>query len=141
MSPVETNRSRSPIGATQFFCFRGFTKSNTNANVAPLAEGQKKLLFRFSALDAALVLTVSVEVWAEAPLMVTEDGFRLHVGMSLTPVSAVVTLQVRLTTPLNPFVPTTLIVPVFPVVAPAVTVKDVVPPDPGATPAGILSVY
>jgi hypothetical protein len=80
------------------------------------------------------VLTVSVEVCAAAPLIVTEVGFRLHVGMSLTPVSVVVTLQVRLTTPLNPFVPATLMVPVFPVVVPGVTVKDVVPPDPGATP-------
>jgi hypothetical protein len=43
-----------------------------------------------------------------------------------------VTLQVRSTIPLNPFVPATLIVPVFPVVVPGVTVKDVVPPDPGA---------
>jgi hypothetical protein len=80
------------------------------------------------------VLTVSVEVSAAAPLIVTEVGFRLHVGMSLTPVSVVVTLQVRSTIPVNPFVPATLIVPVFPVVEPGVTVKDVVPPDPGAKP-------
>jgi hypothetical protein len=92
MSPVETNRSRSPISATRSFCFRGLTKSNTNANVAPLAEGQKRLLCRFSALDAAVVLTESVDVCAAAPLIVTEVGFSLHVGMSLTSVSAVVTL-------------------------------------------------
>jgi len=79
-------------------------------------------------------LTVSVEICAAAPLIVTEVGFRLHVSMSLTPVSVVVTLQVRFTVPLNPFVPATLIVPVFPVVVPGVTVKDVVPPDPGAKP-------
>jgi hypothetical protein len=78
------------------------------------------------------VLTVSVEVCGAAPLIVTEVGFRLHVGMSLTPDSFVVTLQVRFTFPLNPFVPATLIVPVLPLVVPGVTVKDVVPPDPGA---------
>jgi hypothetical protein len=90
-------------------------------------------------LDAAVVLTVSVEVCAEASLIVTEVGFRLHVGMSLTPVSVVVTLQVRSTIPLNPFVPATLIVPVFPAVVPGVTVKDVVPPDPGAKPgSGVM---
>lgn len=50
--------------------------------------------------------------------------------MSLTPVIAVVTAQVRLTVPLNPFVSTTLIVPVFPVVAPGVSVMEVVPPVP-----------
>jgi hypothetical protein len=80
------------------------------------------------------VLTVSVEVCAPVPLIVTEVGFRLHVGMSVTLVSVVVTRQVRSTIPLNPFVPATLIVAVFPVVEPGVTVKDVAPPDPGARP-------
>lgn len=85
------------------------------------------------------MLTVSVEVCAAGPLIVTEVGFRLHVGMSLTLVSFVVTLQVRFTIPLNPFVPATLIVPTFPVVAPGVTVKDVVPPGPGAKPgSGVM---
>jgi hypothetical protein len=84
------------------------------------------------------VVTVSVEVSAAAPLIVTEVGFRLHVGMSLRPVSVVLTLQVRSTIPVNPFVPATLIVPVFPVVVPGVTVKDVVPPDPGATPGSAV---
>lgn len=82
---------------------------------------------------------MSVEVCAAAPLIVTKVGFRLHVGMSLTPVSVVVTLQVRSTIPLNPFVPATLIFPVFPVVVPGLTVKDVVPPDPGAKPgSGVI---
>jgi hypothetical protein len=137
-SPVDINRSRNPISAPLSFLFRGLTKSNTNAKVAPLAEGQKRLLFRFSALDAAVVLTVSDEVCASAPLIVTEVGFRLQVGMSLTLVSVVVTLQVRFATPLNPLIPTTLIVPVLPVVVPGVTVKDVIPPDPGATPGSVV---
>ena len=52
--------------------------------------------------------------------------------MSETPVSDVVTLQVRVTDPLKPFFPTTLIVPTFPVVAPGESVMVVVPPEPGA---------
>jgi hypothetical protein len=60
--------------------------------------------------------------------MVTEVGFKLHVGMSFTPLIAVVTLQDKDTVPLNPFVPATLIVPVSPVVEPGVTVIEVVPP-------------
>jgi hypothetical protein len=52
--------------------------------------------------------------------------------MSRTLVSCVVTLQVRFTIPLNPFVPATLIVAVFPLVEPGLSVKEVVPPGPGA---------
>jgi hypothetical protein len=63
--------------------------------------------------------------------MVTEVGFRLQVGMSLTFGIEVVTLQVKSTAPLNPFVPTTLIVPVFPALAPGARVMEVVPPLPG----------
>lgn len=81
------------------------------------------------ALDAAVVLAVRVDVWAVAPLILSDVGFRLHVGISLTFAIDVVTLQLRVTTPLNPFVPTTLTVPVFPVVAPGVTVMGVVPPE------------
>jgi len=42
----------------------------------------------------------------------------------------VVTLQDKVTVPLKPFVPATLIVPVAPVVEPGVTVIEVVPPVP-----------
>jgi hypothetical protein len=62
--------------------------------------------------------------------MVTEAGFKLHVGMSWTLDMEVVTLQVKFTVPVNPLVPTTLIVPVFPVVAPDGSVMVVVPPLP-----------
>jgi hypothetical protein len=54
----------------------------------------------------------------------------LHVGKSLTLVIDVVTTQLKLTVPVNPFVPATLMVPVFPVVAPGVTLIEVVPPLP-----------
>jgi hypothetical protein len=62
--------------------------------------------------------------------MVTEAGLNLQVGMSLTFEIEVVTLQVRSTAPLNPFVPATLIVPVFPVLAPGARVMEAVPPMP-----------
>ena len=61
------------------------------------------------------------------PLIVTEFGFKLHVGMSLTLDIEVVTLQVRFTVPVNPLIPTTLMVLVFPVVAPDDSVMVVVP--------------
>jgi hypothetical protein len=134
INPVDTKTSRSPKIATRSFRFGGLTKINANAKMVPLAKGQKRLLLRFSALDVEVVLTVSVEVCAPVPLIVTEVGFRLHVGMSVTLVSVVVTRQVRSTIPVNPFVPATLIAAVFPVVEPGATVKDVAPPDPGARP-------
>lgn len=70
-----------------------------------------------------MVSTVSVDVWAAVPLRATEVGFRVHVGTSLAPVIDVVTAHVRSTVPLNPYVPTTLMVAVFPVVAPGETDK------------------
>jgi hypothetical protein len=96
-------------------------KNTASASAVPPGETQNNILVRFSALDAAVVLTVSVAVWAAVPLRETETGFRLQVGMSLTSVIAVVTLHVRLTAPLNPFVPTTLTV--IAVVAPGPVVK------------------
>lgn len=71
---------------------------------------------RIRALVAAVVVTVSVEVCAVVPLNVTDDGESEHVGGSLAATGAME--QVRFTVPENPLVPTTLIVAVFPVVAP-----------------------
>jgi hypothetical protein len=93
-------------------------------------EGQKSFFVWSFALTAGVVITVSVDVWEVAPLSVTDRGVRLQVGMSFTSLIEVLTLQVRLTVPLNPFLPTTLTVPVFPVFEPGVTVIDVVPPVP-----------
>ncbi len=62
--------------------------------------------------------------------MVTEVDFRLQLGMSFTFDIDVVILQFRSTVPLNPLVPTTLIDPVFPVVAPGESVSEVDPPLP-----------
>lgn len=107
----------------------GTIKSTTRASVVPLV-GQMSFLMLFSAIMAAVVVTVSTEVWAGVPLMFTLTGFRLHDGISLTFVIDVVTLQLRFTVPENPFVPAILIVPVFPVVAPGTIDMEVVPPLP-----------
>lgn len=107
----------------------GTQKSSTSAISVPPAEGQKSFLIWFPAV-AAVVVTVSVDVSAVVPLIETEVGLKLQIGLSFTVVIAVVTVQLRFTVPENPFVPTTLIVPVFPVVAPGSIVMEVVPPVP-----------
>jgi hypothetical protein len=66
-----------------------------------------------------VVYTVSAEVCAEEPLIVTEAGERLHVAGSF--VAAGVMAQLRVTAPVNPFAGVTVIVEVFPVVAPGAT--------------------
>jgi hypothetical protein len=119
--------------ANQLRFLLGTIRNTTRASVVP-AVGKMSFLTLFCALEAAVVVTVSTEVWAVAPLMVTLAGFRLHEGMSLTFVIDVVTLQLRFTVPSNPFVPAMLIVPVFPVVAPGVTEMEVVPPPPAVKP-------
>jgi hypothetical protein len=111
-------------------------KNNTSASAVPPGETQNRNLLRFSALDAPMVMMVSVEVWAAVPLRVTETGLRVHSGTKMPPGIVVVTLHVRFTVPLNPLVPTTLIVPVFPVVEPRVTVMDAVEPGPAVKPGG-----
>jgi hypothetical protein len=112
----------------------GTVKNRRNASIVPPVDGQSSCFISFFALEAAVVLTVTVEVWAAVPLMVTEVGFKPQVGASVTLVIVVVTLQLRLTLPLKPKVPTTLTVPVFPVVAPGETVMDVLPPGPAMKP-------
>ena len=73
----------------------------------------------------AVVFTVSVEV-AAFPLTETEAGFRLQVGASIAPVGLEVIAQVRATVPLNPEeAGVTVIVEVFPVVAPAAILMPV----------------
>jgi len=129
-APMETTRTSSPNIAIQLRCRRGTQKSNINASAVPPVVGLKSFCIRFSALDDAVVFTVSVEVWVVVPLRGTEVGLRLQVGGSLAPVGDEVMAQVRLTVPLNPFVPTTLMVAAFPVVAPGVRVMELVPPLP-----------
>src|SRR5690242_19228768 len=96
---VSPSKSRSLIIGTRPFRFGRPMKRNPNEKVGPAAKDQKIFLCRISTLDAGVVFTVSVEACAAVPLIVIEVGFRLHVGMSLTFVNVVVTLQVRSTTP------------------------------------------
>jgi hypothetical protein len=97
---------------------------STSANTVPPADGQISFLNRFSAVVAAVVFTVSTDVCAAEPLIVTEAGERLHVGGSLA--AAGVMEQLRFT--VNPFDPVTVMVAVFPVVAPGSMLIGVLPP-------------
>lgn len=67
-----------------------------------------------------VVATVSVEVTAAAPVMLAEDGIEQVAGL-VALAGLVVTAQLRVTAPVNPLEGVTLIVEVFPVVAPAAT--------------------
>ena len=69
---------------------------------------------------AEIVLMVRVPVAAAAPVMFTEF-VTPQVG-GVIPPGGLVSTQVRFTPPVNPFEGVTLIVEVFPVVAPAATV-------------------
>jgi len=86
----------------------------------PLAEGQNNFFISFPPAIAAVVVTVSVEVCAVLPLSVTEAGLRLQAAGSLAAVGLIE--QLRFTVPKKPFVPVTLMIEVFPVVAPGLTV-------------------
>jgi len=123
MAPKQTNRASKPTIAIQARLRRGTPKSSTSASAVPPAGGQNSLFMWFSALVGAVVFSVSVAVCAVLPLMVTEVGDRLHVTGST--VNAGVTEQLRLMAPVNPFAGVTVIVEVFPVVAPGATVTAV----------------
>lgn len=98
----------------------GRTKKNTTASTVPPVDGQNSLSGLFIELLAAVVLRVITSICAVVPLMVTDDEAKPHVGGSLAPVGPV-TAQVRLTVPVNPPDGVTLIVEVFPLVAPGLT--------------------
>jgi hypothetical protein len=123
------NASSTSIGS-QLRRRRGTQTSTINAIAVPPVVGHNKFFIRFPALDDAVVATESVDVWFVVPLTPKEAGLKLQVGMSLTFVIDVLTAQLKLTVPEKPLVPTTLIVPVFPVVAPGVSVMEVVSPVP-----------
>ena len=119
IAPRETQKTSSPSIASQLRRL-GIPKKKTPASAVPPADGQKSLFVRFSALVAAMVVTVSIEVCVVVPLMVTEAGERLHVAGLLAAVGLIE--QLRLIVPVNPFDGATVIVEVFPVVAPGATV-------------------
>jgi hypothetical protein len=69
-----------------------------------------------------VVVAVSVAVSAEVPLMETDVGERLHVGVLTGFETLVVTAQVSVTVPVNEFDGVTVMSEVLLLVAPAVTV-------------------
>lgn len=73
---------------------------------------------------ADVVFTVRVAVCAVEPLIVADVGM-LHVAGSLAAVGVTVTAQLRVTMPVNPFEGASVIVDVFPVVAPGATLTAV----------------
>jgi hypothetical protein len=101
----------------------GKQKSSKQARAAPPAVYQRPLWrmgYARALLVAAAVKTVRVAVCEVVPLSVTEAGVRLHPAGSLAAMG--VMAQLRLTTPVYPAVPgVTVIVEVFPVVAPGAT--------------------
>jgi hypothetical protein len=99
-------------------------KSNAIARTAPLPEAQNPWSGRVRrAAVAAVEFTVSVAVVADAPVMLTLDG-RMQVGGSLGLTMLVVTAQERLTAAANPPEGVTVMVEVFPVVAPGERVRS-----------------
>ncbi len=113
---MKTIRATMPSNPCQSRRRTGKAKQSRQASPAPAAYHRVPR----DALVAAAVLTVSVEVWAVAPLIVTEAGERLHVAGSLA--ASGVTAQVKATAPLNPPDPVTLMVDLLPVVAPGLSV-------------------
>jgi hypothetical protein len=97
--------------------------SNTSASAVPPADGHSSFFNRFSALVPAVVATVRVSVCAVAPVIVTEVGDKAQVGPLAT--NGLIE-HVRFTVPVNPFAGVTVMVTVFPVVAPGAILTDVV---------------
>ena len=100
---------------------------NKSIAIAVLAEGHRSFFNSFRALVAAVVKIVSVELCAAVPAIVTELGVKVQVGESLSATGVIE--QVRSTVPVNPFDGVTVIVTVFPVVAPgAMLSEELAPP-------------
>jgi hypothetical protein len=106
------------------FC-RGVPISSSNASDVP-ADGHRSFFNSYLELVAAVVKIVSVELCAAVPVIVTEPGVKVQVGVSLAASGA--TEQVRFTVPVNPFDGVTVIGAVFPVVAPRKTLSVELPP-------------
>jgi hypothetical protein len=116
---IEANSTTSPSIASQLHRPRGTRISNTSPSTVAPADGHSSFFIWLCALDAAVVITVSVEVCAVIPLRVTTAGLILQVAGSL---AAGLIEQLRFTVPEYPLIPITLIVELLPVVAPRSTV-------------------
>src|ERR1035441_8458682 len=73
-------------------------------------------------LVAAVVEMVRVAVCAVVPVIVTDTGAKLHAAGSFAATGVMV--QLRLTVPIYPFNGVTVMIEVFPVVAPRATETD-----------------
>ena len=118
MPAAATMSTSIPSSASQLRRFAGMPKKNTSVRTVPPADGQNSFIGRFRAV-APVVYMVSAEVCAEEPLIVTEAGERLHVAGSFAATG--VMAQLKVTAAVNPFVGVTVMVEVFPVVAPGAT--------------------
>jgi len=117
IAAAETKKTSRPSIEIQFRRRAGIPKKKTIARAAPPADGQNDFTGLFSAVVGAVVVMVKVEVCAEAPLIVTDAGLRVQVAGSVAPLGPE-TEQVNATAPVNPPVGVTVIVDVFPLVAP-----------------------
>jgi hypothetical protein len=135
IAPIEVSTTSSPSIAGQLRLLPGTQKNSSSARAAPPAEGQSSFLVRFSAVVAAVVYTVSVADSEVAPLKVNDVGERLQVAGSTADCGS--TMQLRLIVPVNPLDGVTLIVAVFPDVAPGLIVSA----DPlNVKPGGVVTV-
>ena len=98
----------------------GMPKKNTIARAVPPADGQNSFIGLFCAVVGAVVDIVKVDVGAVVPLIVTEAGLRAQVAGSVAPLGPA-TVQVRAIAPVNPPDGVTVIVDVFPLIAPGLT--------------------
>ena len=128
--PVRATRSASiPSIVRQLRRHAGMPKSRMQARVAPPAAYQGtpgRLGYANAALVAAVVLMVRVAVPAVVPVMLT--GLvepKLKVGRYWAPDGLEVTAAVSITLPVKPPAGVTVMVEVFPVVAPGATVTAV----------------
>jgi len=88
ITPIVAKITINPSVDNQLRRRLGTRKNAISARAVPPVTGPMSLHISFLAV-AAVVVTVRVVVCAVVPLMVTEAGFRLHAGMSFTPVIVV----------------------------------------------------
>jgi hypothetical protein len=100
--PIAANITTSATIVSQLRRRRGVVKKSSSATAVPPVVGHNNFCMRFSEVVAAVVFAVSVDVEVALPLMATEVGLRVQVGMSLPLVIAVVTAHFRSTVPAKP---------------------------------------
>src|SRR5271170_3355389 len=107
-SPTSAAKRTAPSIARQLRRRAGIPKKRSMARAAPPAIVKNLSMGRFNLALFAPVVTVSMEVTADAPVTSAVVGLRLHP----TPVVVLDTAQVRATFPVNPFDGVTVIVEV-----------------------------